>query len=202
MGKRATLWLLLVLLALPAYAGPLGCQGGQHTFCSKTFSASARCTGVDELAAIHGNACPLGHICNICPEGKECPLIEPWETVPILIHGVEIALIGGGGVHYALAGNSYVPDIMAKLGAGHTHRQQWFPAGLGFRLPKRAAAGDPHTHIDLHVACSPAPPKRPSWKCRLLGLGCRPAITRTAQFLYTLYYTVEPEAAISAEATR
>jgi hypothetical protein len=161
-----------------------GCQGSAFTFCSMVFHAQTVCNGMDQVAAISGNHCPAGQSCQLCPTGKDCPLIQPWEPTPIKIVGVEIA-VSWGSISYAFAGNNYQPDPMAFMGAGQTHRQQWFPQGLSFAMP---AAGTPTAaspHIDLHVSCPKATAKRCffCWKRK----APRPNVV---VLYYTIYYTV------------
>ncbi len=113
-------------------------------FCSKTFHASATCSGQDQLARITGNK---------CASGNDCPLIEAWEPTPVLIVGVEVTMIEGAeSLLYAYAGNGYHPNQMMFVGRGQTNRSQFFPKGLGFRLPSAGAPG----YIDLHIACTKA----------------------------------------------
>ena len=161
-----------------------GCQGTNFTFCSKVFHAQAICDDKDRLASISDNHCPVGQTCLFCPSGKDCPLIQPWEPVPIKIVGVEIA-VSWGSISYAFAGNNYQPDPMAFMGAGQTHRQQWFPQGLSFEMP---AAGTPTAaspHIDLHVSCRKASAKR----C-FFCLKRKPPPPNVVVLYYTIYYTV------------
>jgi hypothetical protein len=177
--------ILLAAVALLVAAAPAdaGCQGSNFIFCSKNFFARAVCDGKDQLAAISDNHCPAGQTCAHCPSGKDCPLIQPWEPVPIEIRGVEIAL-SWGALNYAFAGNNYQPDVMAFMGAGQTHRQQWFPEGLSFTMPATGSVGG-SPHIDLHVSCPKASAKRCvfCWKRK-------PPAPNVVLLHYTIYYTV------------
>ncbi len=170
----------ILTIATPSGAG---CLGTSFAFCSKTFHARAVCDGKDQLAAISDNHCPVGQTCPYCPSGKDCPLIQPWEPVPIEIRGVEIAL-SWGALSYAYAGNNYVPDVMAFMGSGQTHRQQWFPEGLSFAMPAAGSVGG-SPHIDLHVSCPSASAKRCvfCWKRK-------PPPPNVVVLYYTIYYII------------
>jgi len=169
---RASTYLATAMVALclavgiPAHAG---CQGTDFTFCSKTFYATARCDGQDQLASIARNHCSGGpKACPYCESGQDCPLIEAWEPTAIIIVGVEITILGGSNaLSYAYAGNGHHPNQMAFLGAGQSHTRSFFPAGTGFRLPPSGT----HGYINLHVSCVPT-------------------VAAQVQAWYTLYYTV------------
>lgn len=157
---------LYLATGVPAQAG---CQGTDFNFCSKTFLATARCDGQDQLASIARNHCPLGpKACYQCESGENCPLIEAWEPTPITIVGVEITILeGSNALQYVYAGNGYHPNQMAFLGAGQSHTRQFFPPGTGFKLPPSGTLG----YINLHVSCLPQ-------------------AAAQVQAFYTLYYTV------------
>jgi hypothetical protein len=59
-----------------------------------------------------------------------------------------------------IAGNNYQPDLMVFMGAGQTHRQQWFPQGLSFEMPAGGTPTAASPHIDPHVSCPKAAAKR------------------------------------------
>jgi len=161
----------LIFNGAPSRGQEEGCQGTQHRFCSRTFRAAYRCDDPHGhgLALIHENHCPAGQTCRLCPSGRECPLIEPWEPMPIKIVGVELAVLHGT-LLWAFAGNNHVPDVMVTMGTGQTRVQQWFPVGLTFSLPPKGITGG---HIDFHVACEKG------WFGR----------RRWVHLYYTIYYT-------------
>jgi hypothetical protein len=165
----------LALLSNGVHANE-NCHDTPLKFCSKTFQAYMKCHDAEGLAQIHGNHCPAGQTCSYCPTGRNCPLIQPWEKVPIKIVGVEM-IVTAGNITWAFAGNASVPDVMAKISEREGRVQQWFPTGLGFSMPPQGTPGS--NHIDLHIACPT------SWWRK-----------RSAHMLYTIYYVMlqpEPE---------
>ena len=103
----------LALLSNGVHANE-NCHDTPLKFCSKTFQAYMKCNDADGLAQIHGNHCPAGQTCSYCPTGRNCPLIQPWEKVPIKIVGVEM-IVTAGNITWAFAGKASVPDVMAKI---------------------------------------------------------------------------------------
>ena len=89
------------------------------------------------------NHCPVGakHV-PIARARKDCPLIQPWEPVPIEIRGVEIATVLGArsAVPYAARSN-YVPDVMAIHGLRTDgYGSSGFAEGRSLRDAPRPAA--------------------------------------------------------------
>jgi hypothetical protein len=119
------------------------CQGQKlevasgRLLCSRTFHASGACDGQDHLAMLKG------------PDQSSTQLVEPWEAVPITIVGYQI-IVFDGALQYALAGNSYTPDIMGGIGNSEISRSQFYPPGTGFAFP---ASGANAPHLDLHYSC-------------------------------------------------
>jgi len=167
--------LRLVAASLIVLAGAstiqAGCQGTAFNFCSKTFYASAPCDGTDRRASVKHNDCPRGpKACGYCESGQSCPLIEGWEPTEITVVGVEITIFEGNeGLLYAYAGNGYNPNQMAAVGRGQSHTRQFYPPGMGFKLPPSGTNG----FTELHVACLPKNASQ-------------------VQIYYTVYYTVAP----------
>jgi hypothetical protein len=133
------------------------CERSGSSLCSKTFYGTGTCDGKDQLVEL---ADTVGW--------PASAIVPPWEALPSVIVGVEITLHRPPEQFaYAYAGNAASPNQMLFLGPGAVHGRQFYPAGLGFRLPAKGAPGI--NHVDLHVSC-----------------------TRGAyQLFYTLYYALE-----------
>ncbi len=189
---------VLTLATSSAHAAPpKSCQGqtisdsSGQLLCSRTFHASGVCDGQDRLADLKANGRPVTQ------------MVDPWEPFPITIVGYRI-VITDGSVKYALAGNSYTPDIMGTLAAPETAHGDFYPAGTGFAFPSIANAS-PHFHLDLHYGClAPAPVQEVAaiegryerawrWLRGVLGqaqaeVAVRSVNTGSFQGFYTVFY--------------
>lgn len=136
-AKTTALLLLggIIYFATADRAAACAGDGSHSTLCSKTFFAEGECDGADRVVVLR----------------------EPWESSPIEIAGVTIALSTPAPVPtgYVFAGNSFAADVMAfQLDRGSSTIM--FPPGAGFALPA-AHAGGAEAHVDLHVACATPP---------------------------------------------
>lgn len=192
----------LALAATSVHAAPQSCQGqtisapNGQLLCSRTFFASGPCGDGDRLAMLKFN--------NTNDQQHETQLVDPWEPFPILIVGYRITILDGT-MQYALAGNSYTPDIMGSLAAPETSHGDFYPAGTGFAFPA-AADVSPHIHLDLHYRCF-APLYRRAWHWLrgLLGEARGETMSPHApgpsfQGYYTVFYTRSIELPAVAEA--
>ena len=132
--------LLFCLLILGFAASAEASPCGSFPFCSKTFHGSGKCTGNEVLARLKDS--------NGWPDSE---FVRPWEPYAIKIVGVQLVMFEGTP-QYMLAGNSYVPDIMAKGGPKDTRVSDFYPNGYGFLFPAAKPNGK-QPHIDLHVSC-------------------------------------------------